>query len=102
MLTDYDLQAIDDITANYEVDFLALTYSCSGEDVTKLRTFLDRKGLDFIKIVAKARLGLHGVCVTAASHRSLSVCYTFLVVTSCQSFDIGTCSMHQQSVSKGT
>ena len=54
MLTDFDINAIKEITAEFEIDFLALTYACTGEDITELRRFLDSNDLETVKIIAKA------------------------------------------------
>ena len=54
MLTEYDVQAIKELAAEFEIDFVALTYTCTGDDVTSLRTFLDENDLESTKIIAKA------------------------------------------------
>ena len=53
-LTDYDKSAIKELTAEFEIDFLALTYTCTGDDIMELRSFLESEDLDSMKIVAKA------------------------------------------------
>lgn len=53
MLTSYDIRAIEEISSEFEVDFLALTYTCAGEDIASLRAFLHEHDLETVKIVAK-------------------------------------------------
>ena len=54
------MHAIRDITSQFEVDFVALTFTRDGEDVDSMRDFLDKLGLEQTKILAK-------VCQTVAT-----------------------------------
>ena len=56
LLTDGDKAAIRAMTREFDIDFIALTYTCSGDDVLELRRFLDSMGQDAIKIIAKVHL----------------------------------------------
>ena len=42
-----------------QIDYINLTYTCSGLDVHEMREFLDDIGASQCKIIAKVRL-LHG------------------------------------------
>lgn len=53
LLSEHDVHAIRDITTQFEVDFVALTFTRDGEDVDGLRDFLDKLGLEQTKILAK-------------------------------------------------
>jgi len=53
LLSEHDVHAIRDITSQFEVDFVALTFTRDGEDVDGLRDFLDKLGLEQTKILAK-------------------------------------------------
>ena len=58
-----DLDAVADIAAAHAVDFVALTYTMSGEDVVAARDALDARGLSSAKIIAKVenRSALHAM-----------------------------------------
>lgn len=77
LLTARDKRAIVDITQEFEVDFVALTYTCSGDDVLELREYLDSIGQDSIKIIAKARnphpATLHAPTVTHIQQKSIAL-----------------------------
>ncbi len=53
LLSEHDVHAIRDITTQFEVDFVALTFTRDGEDVDGLRDFLDKLSLEQTKIMAK-------------------------------------------------
>ncbi len=53
LLSEHDVHAIRDITTQFEVDFVALTFTRDGEDVDGLRDFLDKLSLEQTKILAK-------------------------------------------------
>lgn len=53
LLSEHDVHAIRDITSQYEVDFVALTFTRDGGDVDSMRDFLDKLGLEQTKILAK-------------------------------------------------
>lgn len=55
-----DLPALGDISGSHDVDFVALTYTCSADDVATAREALDALGLSGTKLIAKVenRLGL--------------------------------------------
>ena len=53
MLTDYDVSAIMELSSEFEIDFIALTHTCSRDDVVDLRSFMDHHNLQAAKIVAK-------------------------------------------------
>ncbi len=53
LLSEHDVHAIRGITSQFEVDFVALTFTRDGEDVDGLRDFLDKLGLEQTKILAK-------------------------------------------------
>lgn len=52
-LTDFDRQAVQVLAAEFEVDFLSLSYCRSVEDVDEAREFLDSIGCEATKLVAK-------------------------------------------------
>lgn len=58
-----DLDAVADIAASHAVDFLALTYTMTGDDVAAARDALDARGLTSTKIIAKVenRSALHAM-----------------------------------------
>lgn len=58
-----DLDAVADIAAAHSIDFLALTYTMSGDDVVAARDALDGRGFASVKIVAKIenRSALHSM-----------------------------------------
>lgn len=56
LLSEHDVHAIRDITAQFEVDFVALTFTRDGDDVDSMRDFLDKLGLEQTKILAKASM----------------------------------------------
>ena len=51
--SEYDMAAIKELAAEFEIDFVALTYTCSAQDVRDLRHFLDEEGLQNTSIMAK-------------------------------------------------
>ncbi|KAK9811564.1 hypothetical protein WJX72_005997 [[Myrmecia] bisecta] len=53
MLAQHDVMALKQLSAAYELDFVALTYTCDGGDVQEMREFLDDIGLVQAKIIAK-------------------------------------------------
>lgn len=53
LLTPRDRRAIADITKEFDIDFVALTYTCHGDDVAELREYLDSISQEGIKIIAK-------------------------------------------------
>ena len=55
-----DLPALKEIAASRAVDFVALTYTCSADDVATAREAVDALGLSGTKLIAKVenRLGL--------------------------------------------
>ena len=65
LLSEHDVHAIRDITSQFEVDFVALTFTRDGEDVDSMRDFLDKLGLEQTKILAK---------VSSFSHRNTLCC----------------------------
>ena len=67
LLTDGDKKAIRAMTREFDIDFIALTYTCSGDDVSELRRFLDSMGQDAIKIIAKVhcRSQVHACLATS-------------------------------------
>ena len=56
LLSEHDVHAIRDITSQFEVDFVALTFTRDGGDVDTMRDFLDKLGLEQTKILAKASI----------------------------------------------
>ena len=56
LLCEHDVHAIRDITSQFEVDFVSLTFTRDGEDVDTMRDFLDKMGLEQTKILAKVCL----------------------------------------------
>ena len=78
-MTPRDKRAIADLTKEFDIDFVALTYTCSAEDVVELRQYLDSLGRESIRIIAKVfsqpvfcRQGCHHV-QTACQLISFSV-----------------------------
>ena len=61
LLSEHDVHAIRDITSQFEVDFVALTFTRDGEDVDSMRDFLDKLGLEQTKILAKVGRMLQSV-----------------------------------------
>ena len=59
VLTARDKRAIAEITKDFVIDFVALTYTCSAEDVVELRQYLESLGRDSIKIIAKVDFTCH-------------------------------------------
>ena len=57
LLSEHDVHAIRDITSQFEVDFVALTFTRDGDDVDNMRDFLDKLGLEQTKILAKVGRG---------------------------------------------
>ena len=55
LLTHHDVEAIQSFVAEFEIDFIALTYTCDAGDVVQLRDYLDSIGQEGIKIIAKVR-----------------------------------------------
>lgn len=53
LLTHRDRRAIEDITKQFDIDYVALTYTCNAEDVLNLRGFLQSLGKSYIKVIAK-------------------------------------------------
>ncbi|KAK9804986.1 hypothetical protein WJX73_008258 [Symbiochloris irregularis] len=53
VLTESDISAIKAISKEFEIDFIALSCTCSGADIVSLRDFLNDLELDAAKIVAK-------------------------------------------------
>lgn len=56
LLTTRDKRAIMELTKEFDIDFVALTYTCSAEDVIELRQFLHSLGRDSIRVIAKVAL----------------------------------------------
>lgn len=52
-MTPRDRRAIADITKEFDIDFVALTYTASAEDVIELRQYLDSLGKEPVRIIAK-------------------------------------------------
>eukprot|EP00879_Flechtneria_rotunda_P021199 GHRR01022332.1.p1 GENE.GHRR01022332.1~~GHRR01022332.1.p1 ORF type:complete len:557 (+),score=186.89 GHRR01022332.1:438-2108(+) len=53
LLSDYDKECIISLAADYEIDFISLSYTRSIDDILEARTFLDAVGLTNTKIFAK-------------------------------------------------
>ncbi|BDA44759.1 probable pyruvate kinase 2, cytosolic [Coccomyxa sp. Obi] len=53
LLTELDEEAIKMFTKEFEIDYINLTYTCSGLDVHEMRDFLDDIGATQVKIIAK-------------------------------------------------
>ncbi|KAK9908291.1 hypothetical protein WJX75_005628 [Coccomyxa subellipsoidea] len=53
LLTQFDEDAIKMFTKEFEIDYINLTYTCSGLDVHEMREFLDEIGSTQVKIIAK-------------------------------------------------
>ena len=53
MLTNRDKRAIADITKEFDIDFVALTYTCSADDVIELRQYLESLRRESIRVIAK-------------------------------------------------
>ncbi|EIE21536.1 Phosphoenolpyruvate/pyruvate domain-containing protein [Coccomyxa subellipsoidea C-169] len=53
LLTQLDEEAIKMYTKEFEIDYINLTYTCSGLDVHEMREFLDEIGSTQVKIIAK-------------------------------------------------
>ena len=58
MLTSRDKRAIADITREFDIDFVALTYTCSADDVIELRQYLESLRRESIRIIAKVPTSL--------------------------------------------
>ena len=56
LLTQHDLDSIKSFVSEFEIDFVALTYTCHGDDILELRDYLDSIGQDGMKIIAKVHL----------------------------------------------
>ena len=56
VLTSRDKRAITDLTKEFDIDFVALTYTCSADDIVELRQFLQSLGRDSIRVIAKVCL----------------------------------------------
>ena len=54
--SDYDKASIKELAAEFDIDFVALTYTCSAQDVADLRSFLDSSGLRHTSIMAKVQV----------------------------------------------
>ena len=67
LFDDVDLPALAEIGAAHPIDFLALTYTCSADDIASARAALDVAGLASTKIIAKVenRQGLHAFAEVA-------------------------------------
>ena len=85
--SDYDKAAIRELAAEAEIDYVALTYTCSAQDVSDLRGFLDSSGLQHTAIMAKVGgpEQQHGtaLCLTQACTRlscAVASCVTALVL----------------------
>jgi pyruvate kinase len=52
-LTDFDRQAIQVLTSEFEVDFVSISYCRSVDDITETRDFLESIGASHTKIIAK-------------------------------------------------
>eukprot|EP00775_Hariotina_reticulata_P003154 gene3154-3431_t len=53
LLSEYDKECIISLAADYEIDFISLSYTRSVDDVIEARSFLDAVGLANTKIFAK-------------------------------------------------
>ena len=53
LLSDYDKECLTSLASDTDVDFVALSYTRSGEDVRSARAFLDAIGMRETKILAK-------------------------------------------------
>ena len=47
------MAALKALSSAFEIDFVALTYTCDGGDIQDLRELLDDIGLASVKIIAK-------------------------------------------------
>ena len=59
VLTNRDKRAIADITKEFDIDFIALTYTCSADDVIDLRQYLESLKRESIRVIAKVTAPLH-------------------------------------------
>ena len=78
--SDYDKAAIRELAAEFEVDYVALTYTCSAQDVSDLRGFLDSSGLQHTAIMAKVggpERKVHGGVLCGGMHPA-ELCPVFL------------------------
>lgn len=53
LLTQQDVEAVKYLAGKFDIDFLALTFTRSGDDVREARSFLEGAGLGSTKILAK-------------------------------------------------
>lgn len=53
LLSEYDRECLSNLALDYEIDFLSLSYTRSGEDVKEARAFLDSIDLVNTKVYAK-------------------------------------------------
>ena len=78
--SDYDKAAIRELAAEFEIDYVALTYTCSAQDVSDLRGFLDSSGLQHTAIMAKVggpERKVHGAVLCGGMHPA-ELCIIFL------------------------
>eukprot|EP00877_Chromochloris_zofingiensis_P009130 jgi/Chrzof1/4470/Cz14g14130.t1_PYK3[v5.2] len=53
LFSDYDRQAIEVLGREFEIDFLLVTYTRTGEDIREARAFLDSLGMTSTRVLAK-------------------------------------------------
>lgn len=62
LLSDYDKRCIAELGAEFDIDFISLSYTRTGEDVREARRFLDSLGMKDTRIIAKVGGGSQHSC----------------------------------------
>jgi hypothetical protein len=69
LLTEYDCKTIAALGAEFDIDFIILSYTRTGKDIREARAFLDQLGMKSTKILAKVRRSAAGVHSGAGAQR---------------------------------
>ena len=82
LLSEHDVNAIREITKEFEIDFVSLTFTRDGQDIEEMRDFLDKLGLEQTKILAKVCPTMQ-LCLAGMQGCSTLLCTLGLLSIAC-------------------